>query len=228
MSEIQFETAAAGDSALLLALPERVDPGLNAWCIAASGAIERELGSAIREIVIGYCTVTIYFDPLLTDPSWLEERAREIAGAVDTVDARPGDEIEIPVCYGGEFGPDLGDVARFAGCTPDEVIALHAATAYRVYLVGFIPGFAYLASVDPRIAIPRRSSPRTAVPPGSVGIAGSQTGIYPAATPGGWNIVGRTPVKPYDPDRPEPFLMKPGDQVRFTPIDANAFAAPRS
>ncbi len=114
-------------------------------------------------------------------------------------------------------------MAAFGKCTPDEVIARHSDATYRVYMLGFIPGFAYMATVDPRIAAPRKSAPRAAVPPGSVAVAGGQTGIYPAATPGGWNIIGRTPVKPYDPERAEPFLFKPGDRVRFTPLAREAF-----
>jgi inhibitor of KinA len=109
-------------------------------------------------------------------------------------------------------------VARFGSCSDSEAIELHAAGSYRVYLVGFVPGFAYMAEVDSRIAAPRRKSPRLSVTPGSVGIAGGQTGIYPSATPGGWNIIGRTPVKPYDPSREHPFLFKSGDRVRFEPI----------
>jgi inhibitor of KinA len=150
------------------------------------------------------------------DAAWLESEVATIARDLEG-EAEPdaGAVVEVPVCYGGEFGPDLSDVAMFGGCSEETVIDLHTGRDYRVYLVGFIPGFAYMAEVEPRIAVPRRSSPRTAVPAGSVAIAGGQTGIYPAVTPGGWNIIGRTPIKPYDPDRDEPFLFKPGDRVRF-------------
>jgi len=117
-------------------------------------------------------------------------------------------------------------VARFAGCTTEEVVARHAAVTYRVYLVGFVPGFAYMAEVDHRIAAPRRATPRTAVPAGAVAIAGGQTGIYPDVTPGGWNIIGRTPLRPFDAARTEPSLLKPGDQVRFRPVSEADFARP--
>jgi inhibitor of KinA len=126
--------------------------------------------------------------------------------------------VDVPVRYGGEHGPDLSDVARFAGCSEEEVVASHAGREYRVYLVGFVPGFAYMAEVDATIAAPRRPSPRMAVPAGSVAIAGGQTGIYPAVTPGGWNLIGWTPLAPYDPQRSQPFLFKPGDRVRFRPL----------
>jgi inhibitor of KinA len=124
------------------------------------------------------------------------------------------------VCYGGEYGPDLDDVAAFAGCSAEDVVARHLSREYRVYLVGFIPGFAYMAEVDPSIAAPRRSTPRTAVPAGSVAIAGGQTGVYPSVTPGGWNIIGRTPLAPYDASRSEPFLFRSGDRVRFQRVHA--------
>ena len=142
--------------------------------------------------MIGYCSVTIYFDPLNVDAAWLEAEVRACAGSLDVEDAAEGAVVDVPVCYGGDLGPDLGDVAAFAGCSEAEVIDLHAGREYRVYMVGFVPGFAYMAEVEPRIAAPRRASPRTAVPAGSVAIAGGQTGVYPAVTPGGWNIIGRT------------------------------------
>jgi inhibitor of KinA len=122
------------------------------------------------------------------------------------------------VCYGGEYGPDLETVAAFAHISGAEVIRIHTAATYRVFMVGFVPGFAYLGIVDSRIAMPRHSTPRVRVPQGSVGIAGVQTGIYPAETPGGWQLIGRTPIKPFDTGRAEPFLMKPGDAVRFHAI----------
>lgn len=221
----RFEVLQAGDSALHVQLPERIDPLENAWCIRLAHAIEQQLGAAVRDVVVGYCSVTAYFEPLLTDATWLEHRIREMAAAVGEVEDRPEGLIDIPVCYGGEYGPDIADVARFGGCSERQVIAIHTAATYRVYLVGFVPGFPYLAEVDRRIAAPRRPTPRIAVPPGSVAIAGGQTGIYPSASPGGWNIIGRTPVAPYDPARSEPFLFRPGDRVRFFAISVAEFAA---
>lgn len=220
----RFEVLQAGDSALHVQLPERIDPLENAWCIRLAQAIEQQLGAAVRDVVVGYCSVTAYFEPLLTDSAWLEHRIREMAATVGEVEDSPGNFFDVPVCYGGEYGPDIADVARFGGCSEHQVIAIHTAATYRVYLVGFVPGFPYLAEVDRRIAAPRRPTPRLAVPPGSVAIAGGQTGIYPSASPGGWNIIGRTPVAPYDPARSEPFLFRPGDRVRFFPISAEEFA----
>jgi inhibitor of KinA len=220
----RFEIVPAGDSALLVQLPERIDPQLNAWCVHVARSIEQRLGRSVLDVVVGYCSITVYFDPLLIDVRWLEEEIRSIATGAGEVGGEAGVLIDVPVCYGGEYGPDMPDVVRFAGCSEEDVISIHTAAIYRVYLVGFVPGFAYLAEVDRRIAAPRRPTPRTAVPPGSVAIAGGQTGVYPAPTPGGWNIIGRTPVKPYDATRRDPFLFRPGDRVRFHRITRDEFA----
>jgi inhibitor of KinA len=214
----------AGDAALLVQLPQVIDPAANAWCVAFADYAIRTCGTVVRDAVIGYCSVTVYFDPLSVDPSWLEGELRASAAALESVPIEDGTSVEVPVVYGGEFGPDLEDVARYAGCTLEEVIARHAAVTYRVYLVGFVPGFAYMAQVDARIAAPRRATPRLAVPAGSVAIAGGQTGIYPEVTPGGWNIIGRTPLRPFDATRVEASLFKPGDEVRFRPIPPTEFA----
>jgi inhibitor of KinA len=216
--------AAAGDAALLVSLPQVIDPSINAWCVAFAGLIAERYGAAVRDAVVGYASVTVYFDPLLVGPDWLEQEIGELAAEMPEAPVLSGAAIDVPVLYGGEMGPDIDDVARYGGCDVRDVITWHAAVAYRVYLVGFVPGFAYLATVDPRIAAPRRGSPRVAVPPGSVAIAGGQTGIYPDATPGGWNIVGRTPLLPFDPSRETPSLFKPGDTVRFHPITEAEFA----
>jgi inhibitor of KinA len=213
----------AGDSALVAEFEQKIDAGVNASCIALARSIQSRCGSGVRDAVVGYCTVTVYYDPLLVDAEWLEQEIR-IAGAEPAgAPMLKGELIDVPVCYGGEFGPDLSDVGRFGGCSEEEVVARHTGRIYRVFLVGFVPGFAYMAEVDPCIAVPRRPNPRTRVPAGSVGIAGAQTGIYPVATPGGWNIVGRTPAKPFDPSRGEPFLLKPGDRVQFRRLTTEQF-----
>jgi len=129
----------------------------------------------------------------------------------------------VPVCYGGDLGPDLAAVAAQAGCSEDEVIDLHTTQDYRVFVVGFVPGFAYMGPVNPRLALPRRSNPRTRVPAGSVAIAAGQTGIYPVETPGGWHLIGRTRVQPFDETRAEPALFRPGDRVVFRSITRDEF-----
>lgn len=215
---------AAGDSAWLVELPERIDPEVNGRAIAIARAIERT-SLPISDIVVGYRSVMIYVDPLAEGAQAAAATIERIAGAPEAAAGMSGTIVDVPVCYDEPYGPDLGDVAAFAGASPDEVMAWHLAREYRVFVVGFVPGFAYMASVDPRIAAPRRSSPRLKVPAGSVAVAAGQTGIYPAATPGGWNVIGRCPVRPYDPDRAAPFLFHPGDRVRFHPIDAAQYRA---
>ena len=172
---------------------------------------------------MGYCTLTVYFDPLRVDASWLEGEVHAIAKEDGLAMPAAGATLEIPVCYGGELGPDLPEVAALAGCTEEDVVRIHTSVEYRVFVVGFVPGFAYMGVVDDRLALPRRAVPRTKVPAGSVAIAAGQTGIYPIETPGGWHLLGRTPIRPFDPDRSEPVLFSPGDRVRFHPIDRETF-----
>jgi inhibitor of KinA len=179
--------------------------------------------AGVRDVVPTFRSVAIYFDPLRTDFHGLTACLRELAARQVAAEAAMAAPIPVPVCYGGDLGPDLAGVARFAGLPEAEVVALHAGTTYRVFMLGFVPGFPYMATVHQRIAAPRRETPRARVPPGSIGIAGQQTGIYPSETPGGWQLIGRTPVKPFDLSRPEPFLLKAGDTVRFVPITREEF-----
>jgi inhibitor of KinA len=213
----------AGDAALVVELPPRIDPATSTRVIALADALRARCGAALRDVVIGYCTVTVYFDPLTTDAAWLESEMRAVLRDASHLQPHAGGTVDVPVCYGGELGPDLGDVAAAAALSEAAVIDLHTSVAYRVYVVGFIPGFPYMAHVDPRLALPRRPVPRTAVPAGSVAIAAGQTGIYPAETPGGWHIIGRTWIKPYDPSRAQPFLFQPGDTVKFHAVARDAF-----
>jgi len=215
--------AAAGDSALVAEFPQRIDPAINDRALALAARLRQDWGAILRDVVIGYCTVTVYFDPLQVDARWLEAELRAGAGEPENGDQPQPRVIEVPVCYDAEMGPDLAEVADFGGCSIEEVIELHTSRSYRVYMVGFVPGFAYLAEVDPRIAKPRRPVPRTAVPAGAVAIAGGQTGVYPRVTPGGWNIIGRTRLNPYDPTRRDALLFRIGDDVKFRPITRDAF-----
>jgi inhibitor of KinA len=215
----------AGDSVLIVEFEERIDPAVNARAIAVSDAIEAAALAGVRDVVPTYRSVAVYFDPLHVDYdrllTLLEREARQPAPGATA----PRVPLRIPVCYGGDLGPDLDAVASFANASADEVVRLHAAGIYRVFMLGFVPGFAYMGMVDERIAAPRHATPRVRVPAGSVGIAGIQTGIYPAATPGGWQLIGRTPVKPFDPARAEPFLLRAGDAVQFYPIDRHEYDA---
>ena len=220
MSQIQI--LPAGDAAWLVEWPPRIDPEISRRAVAFAGEA-KHLDPGIRDVVVGYCSVTVYFDPLRVDGDDLKSHLLRLATNLPDIGDTVGAEIDVDVCYGGEYGPDLADVAARAGLSEAEVIAIHAARTYRVYVVGFIPGFPYMASVDERLALPRRASPRMRVPAGSVAIAAGQTGIYPRETPGGWHLIGRTRVKPYDRARANPFLFKPGDRVRFHSVDRAHF-----
>lgn len=233
---------ALGDSALSAQFDERIDPAVNARAIACADAMVRRGLAGVRDVVPAFRSVTVYFDPLATDVDLLAHTLRDSALAREAGDTRSGEPlagrswgppsggperhrhtIDIPVCYDAEFALDMDDVCRVGGISAAEVVALHTGAEYRVYMLGFVPGFAYLGSVDPRIATPRRQVPRTAVPRGAVGIAGSQTGIYPRQTAGGWNIIGRTPRTLVSLDAARPTLLAPGDIVRFHAIDRDAF-----
>src|SRR3954471_10961372 len=218
-----FRIVAAGDAAWLVEWPARIDPDLNSRAVMLADRA-RQLNPAVRDAVVGYCSTTIYFDPLSIDGTELELELWQIASTLPAApDTSRNEETTIGVCYGDEFGPDLADVAARVGMSEADVIALHTARTYRVYVVGFIPGFAYMASVDERLALPRRATPRLRVPAGSVAIAAGQTGIYPRETPGGWHLIGRTRLNPFDSSRSHPFVFAPGDRVRFHAIDRAQF-----
>jgi KipI family sensor histidine kinase inhibitor len=226
-AEREWELSRDGDAAMLLAFPERLDPAVNARCVAVAEELRRRRIPGVRDVVEAFATVAVHFDPLLGDvdeiSTALSGLAAETAAPSGRGDVRVRREIRLPVCYGGASGPDLADVARFARCSEAEVVERHCGAPYRVYMLGFQPGFAYLGALDPRIAAPRRAVPRVHVPAGSVGIAARQTGVYPVASPGGWQLVGQTPVRLFDMARRDPFLLSAGDLVRFEPIDEAAY-----
>jgi inhibitor of KinA len=209
----------AGESAWLIELPERLDAEVNERAIEIAAAVERASLPDVTDVVVGYRSVMVYVDALSEHRLSTRAQLNAIVAEPSHKNAVVGRHVDVPVCYGGEHGPDLEDLAAFAGCSAEDVVELHTGGEYRVFVVGFVPGFAYMAPVDPRISAPRRSSPRLKVPAGSVAVAAGQTGVYPAETPGGWHLIGRTPVKPYDPTRANPFLFHPGDRVRFHRID---------
>ena len=206
----------AGDSAILVELGEGVDPAVNARAVAMAARL-REAGlDGVRDVLATFRSVAVFFDPTRLDLDVLKARVLATpAGATAAVE-RPA--IDVPVEYGGDAGPDLAAVAAAAGLSPADAVARHTARDYRVFMIGFLPGFAYLGPVDASIAAPRHASPRARVAPGSVGIAGQQTGIYPQASPGGWQIIGRTTTRPFDARRSPPSLLAPGDRVRFVAV----------
>jgi KipI family sensor histidine kinase inhibitor len=214
----------AGDAAILLELDAVIDPKVNAHAIDIAATVRAEGIRGVRDVVSTFRSVAVYFDPLMTDAPAVRaslQRAMSSAGGV-----RGGHHVEVRVAYGGEFGPDLEAVAAFAGLTPAQVIDRHAAAEYRVFMLGFLPGFAYMGIVPPEIVAPRKDVPRLRVPGGSVGIAGRQTAIYPRDSPGGWQIIGRASLLLFDHARTPPSLFAPGDTVTFipSPVDSIGLA----
>ncbi len=209
-----------GETAFTVEFGDRVNADLNRRVHALDALLKDASLAGIVERVPTYRSLLVVFDPLNTDGAALQAEILRLAGGELTESPlAPGRLIEIPVRYGGNDGPDLGDVATHCGFTPADVIAQHAAVTYQVAMLGFTPGFTYLLGLSPALATPRLATPRLQVPPGSVGIAGSQTGIYALSTPGGWRIIGRTPLLLFDPNRDKPFLVEAGDRVRFVVDD---------
>jgi len=204
---------------LLVELEPAIDPVVNERAILLAARLRDRRARGVRDIAPGYSTLGIHYDPLQTDLAALERAIETEFAALAALEAmRARDPIEIPVEYGGAFGPDLEAVAERAGCSAADVIKRHSERIYRVYMLGFVPGFAYMGRVDPSIASPRHRVPRERVPAGSVGIAGLQTGVYPVESPGGWQLIGRTATVMFDADRDTPSLLAAGDLVRFVPV----------
>jgi inhibitor of KinA len=217
-----FTVLPLGDAAVTVEFGREITPDLNARALAFAQAVRVQGWEGVQDIVPAYASVSIHVDPLQLPVTTLWARLENFP--YDVAALPVGRQHRIPVLYGGEWGPDLPDVAGFARRSVADTIRLHHATPYRVYMLGFSPGFPYMGLVPASIAMPRLATPRTVVPAGSVGIAESQTGIYPTATPGGWRIIGRTPVGLYRPQSSQPFLFSPGDSVQFYPINPDEFA----
>ena len=213
-----------GDRAISIDFGQVIDPTINRHIRQTIERIKELQLEGIIELVPTYCALLVEYDAMLYSYSeicniiepTLEEGMTNTTNELVTV-------VEVPTVYGGEFGPDLSFVASHNHLSEDEVISIHSGTDYLVYMLGFIPGFTYLGGMDLRIATPRLSSPRTLIPAGSVGIAGEQTGTYPSDSPGGWQIIGRTPVTMYDMSKAQAALLKAGDYVRYVPIDESEF-----
>jgi inhibitor of KinA len=213
-----------GDGSMIVELGNTISPAINRKVSALTFLLEKNSLDGIVDIVPAYRSILISYQPLKIDAralkTWIDgmqERAMEIS-------LPEPETVDIPVVYGGHHGPDLEWVAQYHGITPDEVIRLHTANMYYVYMIGFTPGFPYMGELPQELDTPRKETPRTAIPEGSVGIAQRQTGIYPVASPGGWQIIGRSPIKLFIPSHDPPALLKAGDLVRFSPIDEKDFS----
>jgi KipI family sensor histidine kinase inhibitor len=208
-----------GDAAVTLELGDAIDPELNARVRAMDAALAERPCRGLRESVPAYASLQVLFDPALVTAREVTDRLLDLAAHSDQPVSQAAHHI-VPVVYGGEAGPDLDGVARHCGIEPREIVSLHGSREYTAYFVGFTPGFAYLGPLPEAMATPRRATPRVRVPAGAVAIAGRQTAIYPKASPGGWNLIGRTAVGCFDPTREPPALIAAGDRVHFVSVDA--------
>jgi len=218
---------AASDQALLVYLGEEIGAAAHERVVQLLRLLQQEPLAWIRNIQPAYCSLLITFDAVTVDHTEVQEKLSEYESRADKMPAGKARLVEVPVCYGGEFGPDLDDVAAQRGMLPEKVVELHFARTYHAYFLGFAPGFAYLGDLAEELAAPRLQTPRKEVAAGSVGIAGRQTAVYPFATPGGWRLIGRTPLEIFRKDREPMGLIAIGDQVRFRPITKAEFLAPR-
>lgn len=209
-----------GDCAVVIAFGDEIEQSINRRVKAFGDRLAAASLPAIVEHIPTFTNVTVIYDPLRASyKDLVEEIGRIIEALPAQISAAKARRVEIPVCYGGEFGPDLETVAARNDLSPDEVVAIHSEPTYPVYMIGFAPGFPYLGGMSERISAPRLDSPREKIPAGSVGIAGRQTGVYPIETPGGWRLIGRTPLRLFNPTRDPPSLLQAGDLVRFTAIN---------
>lgn len=212
-----------GESGLLIQWQERIHPSIYREVRGVYLVLERERWPGILELIPAYNSLLVEYDPLLLNREELVEEILSLYNKLEEISVPTPLLYLLPTCYGGEFGPDLSWLANYTGFTPNEVISMHAGRDYLIYMLGFSPGFSYLGGMDPRLAVPRRREPRARIPAGSVAIASQQTGIYPSPTPGGWRIIGQTPLRLFNLEREDPFLLKAGNLLRFLPIQEEEY-----
>ena len=218
---MEIDIRPVGAYGALAVLGSRISEQTGAQVAALDHAVCKAHITGVTETVPAFASLLVRYDPQRADYDGVCAALRRLAGDIAAGSARAGRIVEVPVCYGGAYGEDLPAVARHAGLSEEEVIRLHSGRDYRIYMLGFLPGFPYLGGLDERLHTPRRDTPRTRIPAGSVGIGGQQTGIYPMESPGGWQLIGRTPLCLFAPGRTLPYAA--GDSIRFVPIDAREF-----
>lgn len=212
-----------GDRALLVDCGDGMDMDVNQRVLALAARLGENRPVGINSVIPAYRSLTVIYDPLLTDQELLQKQIDDLVAYLEDVAGYETALIAIPVLYGGTFGPDIEFVSAHTRLTVNEIIDVHSSGTYPIYMLGFTPGFCYLGGMDHRLQTPRRETPRISIPAGSVGIAGLQTGMYPVSSPGGWQIIGRTPLRLFAPERENPFLYKPGDKIRFYPVTQQEF-----
>lgn len=217
MADVRF--LLTGDTSLCVEFGSEISESINTQIRAFNIALGRSGIPGIVETVPTYRSLMIHYDPEVIRCTPLLDKLKSLLGQLDKIEVPPSEVLEIPVLYGGEMGPDLEFVAEHNGKTEAEVVRIHTSAEYLIYMLGFTPGFTYLGGMSDEIAAPRLETPRVKIPAGSVGIAGTQTGVYPIDSPGGWQLIGRTPVRMYDASREHPILPQAGQYIKFYPID---------
>jgi len=218
---MDYEILSVGDTALQIVYKERASEGLQYLIQQTTKQIEKKNIRGVIELVPAFQSITVYYNPILVTYQNLSLHITEICKGIHIENGTHSKRvIVLPTCYNGE---DLELVASTHRLSTEDVISIHSSVDYLVYMIGFLPGFPYLKGLPSKLTTPRLSSPRLKVPKGAVGIGGNQTGVYPLESPGGWNLIGRTPIPLFDPERPEPFLLKAGDYLRFHPISAEEY-----
>jgi inhibitor of KinA len=219
----QAQFRIAGDRGLLVEYGNVIDPVVNNKVRSMAALLEIEPIQGVMEIAPTYHSLLIIYDPVRTTPVEIQTSLAAMEDNLSQITIPPPDTVEIPVCYGGEYGPDIDFVAQNHQLPIEEVIELHSRQKYLIYTLGFSPGFPFLGGLPEKIHTPRLESPRVLVPAGSVGVANNQTGIYPVASPGGWRLIGRTPLRLFLPEKSNPLLYKAGDYLKFKPISAQKY-----
>lgn len=223
MSQVQYHLTIAGENALMLYFDQRIDPAISALVQQACALIKAELTDDVVDILPSYASVLVIFNPFSTDLYRVQAQLQHCLAKLQTGNSHSGKVVELPVYYSEESGPDLTLIAKTKHISIDEVIKRHQAISYRVYAIGFAPGFAYLGEVDPLLQMPRLATPRAKVPRGAVAIADRQTAVYPAQSPGGWNLIGLCPTRMFNPQAEPAMPVAVGDEVRFVAIDKAEF-----
>lgn len=218
-SQPDIEIVPSGDRAVTVYLGNSIDPQTSQRVLSLVKDLDNQRVESILDIVPAYASVLVLYDPLKISMADLSRRIEKAASNQETLKESSGNIIEIPVFYGGEYGPDMNFVVECTNFSENEIISIHSETLYRTYMIGFTPGFPYLGGLDSKLHIPRRKTPRNSIPAGSVAIAEGQTGIYPVESPGGWHIIGKTPVTLFDSTLNPPTLVSIGDSIKFIPMD---------
>ena len=221
MQNIRILTA--GDSSLLIEFGNEISPEINRRIAAVVELMREQHIEGVVDVIPAFCSLLVNYDPRVAGYEKMKKRLESLVRVDIKVGQTKRKIFEIPVLYGGEYGPDLASIADHAGISEDEVVLIHSSKDYLIYMLGFLPGFCYLGGLDERIHTPMLSNPRLRIRAGSVGIGGSQTGIYPLDSPGGWQLMGMTPIKTYDPEREIPILVEAGNYIRFVPIDEEQY-----